>query len=154
MVEPKKILLNRVEELLEIERRFNVTFGSHPIPTWIKFLAENNRLVMGLVNSAYTRATGISITAYMGKPDDAVWTSGEHEEFGKTDSLVVKTGTAHRVAEKAIHPITKKSQYWIGWKWPYVHHEAIVGVVGCAESVSEEFWNQYGADLLIALGEN
>lgn len=153
MAEPKDILLRRVDELLEIERRFNIVFGAHPVPTWFKFLTEDHRLVMGMVNAAYTRATGISVTSYSGRPDEAVWASGESQEFDKVDRLVIRTGTAHRIAERAVNPRTKKVQYWVGWKWPYIYDKNVIGVVGCAEAYTEAFWNQFGADMLIAMGE-
>lgn len=151
--ERKNILLKRVEELLEVERRFHTLFGANPVPTWFKFRTKEDRLVMGMVNAAYTRATGISVTAYVGRPDDAIWTTGEPEEFSTIDRHVIRTGSPSRIAEKAINPKNKKTQYWVGWKWPYVYQKEIIGVVGSAESFTEEFWVQHGAAVLKAIGE-
>jgi hypothetical protein len=153
MPERKNILLERVEELLEVERRFNTIFGAHPVPTWIKFLTKDDRLVMGMVNASYTLATGISVTAYLGKPDNAVWVAGEPEEFNVNDRAVIRTGMPQRTAEKAVNPRTKKVQIWVGWKWPYIYHGRVIGVVGCAEGFNEDFWRDHGEAVLTALGE-
>ena len=152
-VERKNILLQRVEELLEIEKRFITVFYSNPVPTWCKFLTKDDRLLMGLVNPAYTHATSISVAAYVGRSDSVIWTMGEPEEFNKVDRAVIRTGTPRRIAEKAINPKTGKTQYWVGWKWPHMYNNKIVGVVGSAEPFNETFWNQHGTQVLAALGE-
>lgn len=151
MPERRNLLIHRVEELLEIERRFNSKFGTNPVPAWLKFVTKDSHLVMGMVNAAYTAATGISVTAYMGRPDHAIWTPGEAESFGAADKHVLKTGTAHRIAEKATNPRTGKDQYWVGWKWPYVYQDKIIGIWGMAEPYPDYFWDTFGADILKAL---
>lgn len=150
MAEPKNLLIARVEELLEIERRYRSVFLQHPVPFWIKFLTQEDRLVMGIVNTAYTEATGISVNAYHGRPDNVVWITGESEEFSVVDRLVLRTGTQHQIAEKGINPRTKKVQYWVGWKWPYVYQQKVIAVVGQAQPYPEEFWLTHGELILTA----
>ena len=153
MQERNNLLITRVEELLEVERKFHSLFHVNPVPAWLKFITQDGQLVMGMVNTAYTNLTGISVNAYAGRKDKDIWTVGEATEFLETEKLILKTGIPKRIIERAINLRTGHPQYWLGWKWPCVHQGEVIGIWGQAEPYPEEFWKRSGEEILTALKE-
>lgn len=153
MKERNNLLISRVEELLEIERKFHSLFHVNPVPAWLKFITQDDQLVMGLVNASYTEVTGISVNAYLGRHDKDIWNVGTAEEFLESEKHIIRTGISRRIVEKAVNLRTGRVQYWVGWKWPCVHQGTMIGVWGQAEPYPEEFWKRSGEEILSALKE-
>lgn len=153
MRERNNLLISRVEELLDIERKFNSLFHVNPVPAWLKFRTKNEQLVMGLVNVAYTEMTGITVHAYAGRSDKEIWNTGAAEGFLENEKHIIRTGIPRRIVERAVNLKTGQTQYWVGWKWPFVHQGNLIGIWGQAEPYPEEFWKRSGEEILAALKE-
>lgn len=136
-----EFLLRRIEDLLENEEAYLSFFMDNPVPSWHKSI-DGDRLVMDIVNPAYTAYTGISMGAYKGREDRAVWGQQVGETFSDNDRKVLETRTRVAIEELTLIPNSGKEVVWVGWKWPRFDQEGrIIGIWGSAIPYDKEIWD-------------
>lgn len=138
----KDTMLNRMQELIDIEHMFQSLFEHNPAPVWLKWV-RHDHLLMGFVNAAYTKATGISLEAYKGERDKVLWGDTAGEGFNEADLAVIRKRTPVRIAELAENPLSGEMEYWVGWKWPYIVRGKVVGVWGRALPIRQEVYEEH-----------
>ncbi len=134
------MVLDRVQHLLDTEDQHSSYFDENPWPSWLKWVSKG-AMLMGRVNAAYTRATGITVRAYAGETDQAVW--GDEVAFNEYDREVIQKRVKIPIAEHAKNPMTGELQVWVGWKWPYIVRGQVVGVWGKAVPVPKALYDNY-----------
>lgn len=136
-----KVILLRIEQLIEQATTYESFFMDNPIPSWHKKIVSGDRLVMDRVNPAYTAVTGISVEAYKGQEDARMWGNVVGENFGENDRTVIRNRAPIIIEEPAKNPITGKPQVWVGWKWPRFDSEGeVIGIWGQAIAYDAEVW--------------
>ena len=125
---------------------FRDAFANSPTPTWYKEY-RNGRFVMVAVNAAYTRLTGISLKAYRGQIDEAVWPAETAAQYSDNDQEVMRRRVMMRIAEPASNPITGEPEYWVGWKYPHIVKGECRGVFGKARPWPEDIWDALDDEL-------
>ena len=137
-----QFILQRIEQLIEQSVTYESSFMDNPTPTWHKRIVGGDRLVMDMVNPAYTHATGISVQAYQGQEDRRVWEHQSAESFGANDHEVIRLRTKLPIEEPAKNPVSNKVEIWVGWKWPRFDSDGeVVGVWGQAVAYPEDVWH-------------
>lgn len=134
-----KVVVSRVQELLDTERKFDALFNGCPIPMWFK-VERSGQFVMQDVNDAYTDALGISKEAYVGQTDFELWEDKKARVFYANDQYVTKRRHMIMVEEKIVNPGTSKKEIAVGWKWPQINDGEVEGVWGCAYVLDRVFW--------------
>ena len=133
-------VLKRLQHLIDTEDRYQSLFDENPRPIWLKWVTPG-ALLMGKVNAAYTRATGITVRAYSGETDKTLW--GDDQTFNEADKEVINTRMRVKIAERANNPLTHKPEVWVGWKWPYIVRGKVVGIWGEAIPVPVEVYDEF-----------
>ena len=114
----------------------------NPVPSWHKTIVDGDKLVMDLVNPAYTAYTGISADAYRGQKDSALWSREASDRFNGNDLEVRRTRNRVAIAEPADNPVTGVPEVWVGWKWPRFDSEGkVIGIWGKAIPYPRALWD-------------
>ena len=112
-----------------------------PVPFWYKKY-ENNEFHMVICNLAYTEATGITLPAYRGQLDSALWPPDTAQAFSNNDFEVLKSRKEIAIQELSKSLRTGKEQYWVGRKYPLVIKSKVEGVYGHAIPFLKEDWDK------------
>lgn len=132
--------IERVKLLKETESQHQSFWNDNPFPAWLKWVRDG-KVVMGKVNQAYTAATGITVRAYEGEEDSAIW--GEGIGFNKADREVICTRARVQIAEQGRNPLSHIDEVWCGWKWPEMRNGEVVGIWGKAVPIPKPVYDEF-----------
>ena len=151
----KAALQNLREKINEtIEALENISNRSHlflhlikscPIPAWYKEYVDG-KFYLVLVNPAFTRVTGITLPAYSGQHDSAVFSADDAQTFQHSDMEAVTRRRDILIEENATSPLTGAPIVWVGRKSPRFRDSAVIGVAGFAYPFPADLWNSLPPD--------